>query len=130
MKLVLDEPKYFKDSVSIISDLVSEAKFKANSDGLELVAMDPANVAMVVFKLLSSSFSSFEVDEKEEVAINLNNLKQILRRIKGSDVLTIETDENKLKIVMKSNTTSVIFLRCCILSPLVQHINLYHKIPK
>ena len=105
MKLVLDEPKYFKDSVSIISDLVSEAKFKANSDGLELVAMDPANVAMVVFKLLSSSFSSFEVDEKEEVAINLNNLKQILRRIKGNDVLTIETDENKLKIVMKSNTT-------------------------
>jgi hypothetical protein len=27
MKLTLAEPKYFKDSISIISDLVNEAKF-------------------------------------------------------------------------------------------------------
>ena len=54
MKLVLAEPRYFKESIAIISDLVTEAKFKATKDGLELIAMDPANVAMVIFKLLSS----------------------------------------------------------------------------
>ncbi|MBU0469953.1 MAG: proliferating cell nuclear antigen (pcna) [Nanoarchaeota archaeon] len=106
MKLVLAEPKYFKDSISIISELVTEAKFKATSIGLEMVAMDPANVAMVVFKLLSSSFTEYQVEGSEEISINLNNLKQILRRIKGDDILTLETTEdNKLKIVMKSNTT-------------------------
>ena len=106
MKLVLAEPRYFKDSISIISDLVNEAKFKIDSDGLELVAMDPANVAMVVFKLLSSSFTEYKVDKPEEVAINLNNLKQILRRAKSDDILSLETTEdNKLKIRMKSNTT-------------------------
>ncbi|MBI2112348.1 hypothetical protein HYT52_02325 [Candidatus Woesearchaeota archaeon] len=61
MKVVLAEPKYFKESISIISELVSEAKFKVNSDGLELIAMDPANVAMVVFRLLSSSFTQYDV---------------------------------------------------------------------
>lgn len=106
MKLVLAEPRYFKDSISIISELVTEAKFKAGPGGLELVAMDPANVAMVVFKLLSSSFTQYSVTEPEEVAINLNNLKQILRRAKGDDMLTLETTEdNKLKIQLKSNTT-------------------------
>ncbi|PIN73580.1 proliferating cell nuclear antigen (pcna) [Candidatus Woesearchaeota archaeon CG10_big_fil_rev_8_21_14_0_10_45_16] len=106
MKLVLAEPRYFKDSISIISDLVTEAKFKVNKDGLELIAMDPANVAMVVFKLLSSAFTQYEVKEPETVAINLNNLKQILRRAKGDEVLTLETTEDsKLKIQMKSGST-------------------------
>src|SRR3989338_923969 len=106
MKLVLSEPRYFKDSISIISELVTEAKFKVNQNGLELVAMDQANVAMVVFKMLSSCFSKYEVKDAEEIAINLNNLKQILRRNKGEDILTLETTEdNKLKIIMKSNTT-------------------------
>ncbi len=105
MKLVLAEPRYFKDSITIISDLVTEAKFKAGADGLELVAMDPANVAMVIFKLLSSSFTEYKVDESEEIAVNLNSLKQILRRAKGDDILTLETEDGKLKIQMKSNTT-------------------------
>ena len=106
MKLVLAEPKYFKDSIGIISDLVSEAKFKATKDGLELVAMDPANVAMVIFKLLSSSFTEYTTTGTEEVSINLNNLKQILRRAKSDDMLSLETTEdNKLKIQLKSNTT-------------------------
>jgi proliferating cell nuclear antigen len=106
MKLVLSEPKHFKESISIISDLVTEAKFKVNKNGLELVAMDPANVAMVIFKMLSSSFTQCEVNEEEELAINLNSLKQILRRAKGDDILTLETTEdNKLKVQLKSNTT-------------------------
>ncbi len=104
MKLVLAEPRYFKESISIISELVSEAKFKANSDALELVAMDPANVAMVIFKLLSSCFTEYKVEGSEQVAINLNSLKQILRRAKADDILSLETEENKLKILLKGKT--------------------------
>ena len=106
MKLILAEPKYFKDSIVIISELVGEVKFKASSDGLELIAMDPANVAMVIFKLLSSCFTKYEVKEEEQVAINLSYLKQILKRAKSEDVLTLETTEDsKLKIQLKSDTT-------------------------
>jgi len=105
MKLVLTEPQIFKDSIGIISDLVNEARFKVTQNGLELVAMDPANVAMVIFKLLSSSFDSYEVKEDTEIAINLANLKQILRRVKSTDTLSLElTDENKLKIEFSSGS--------------------------
>ena len=106
MKLVLADPRYFKDSISIVSELVNEVKFKAKKDMLELVAMDPANVAMVIFRLFSSGFTQYQIDADEEIAINLNNLKQILRRAKNDDTLTLETTEdNKLKIQLKSGTT-------------------------
>ena len=106
MKLTLAEPKYLKESISIISDLVNEARFKITKEAVELVAMDPANVAMVIFKLLSSAFSEYNVDTETELAINLTNLKQILRRAKPSDVLTLEvTDDNRVKIQLKGSTT-------------------------
>ena len=104
MKLTLAEPKYLKESITIISDLVNEATFKITKEYIEMVAMDPANVAMVIFKLLASSFVEYTVEDKVEIAINLSNLKQILRRAKPSDMLSLELEENRLKITLKSNT--------------------------
>ena len=106
MKLTLAEPTYLKDSINIISELVTEARFKINKDAMELVAMDPANVAMVVFKLLSSCFTEYDVKEETQIAINLGNLKQILRRVGSNDMLSLEvTNDNKLSIRLKGNTT-------------------------
>ncbi len=110
MKLTLAEPKYLKESITIISDLVNEARFKITPDAIELVAMDPANVAMVIFKLLGSAFVEYNVKENVEISINLNNLKQILRRVKPNDILLIELAENRLKITLKSNTVRVFSL--------------------
>ena len=102
MRLTLAEPKYLKESITIISDLVNEARFKVTKDSIELVAMDPANVAMVIFKLLSSTFTEYDVKKDVEIAINLSNMKQIMRRAKPNDMLTLELDpDNKLKIQLK-----------------------------
>ncbi len=105
MRLSLVEPKYLKESITIISELVNEATFTVSSTGVELVAMDPANVAMVIFKLLPSSFIEYTVDKPQKISINLGNLKQVLRRAKPNDAITLELDENKLKITLKSGTT-------------------------
>lgn len=110
MRLVLSEPRYFKDSVAIISDLVTETQIKLTSNALELVAMDPANVAMVIFKLLSSSFSEYDVKEDMLLAINLSSLKQVLRRVKPSDELILEDEDNKLKITLKGKSTRTFHL--------------------
>ncbi len=104
MKLTLAEPKYLKDSISVISELVAEARFKVTKNSLEMVAMDPANVAMVVFKLLSSAFVEYSVKEDADIAINLNNFKQVLRRAKPNDTLTLELEEGKLKIELKGTS--------------------------
>ena len=110
MKLVLADTKLIKEPITIISDLVNEAKFKVKKDSVEMIAMDPANVAMVIFRLLSSSFVEYTVKEETVISINLNNLKQVLRRIKGNDNLTLEVAENKLKITLSGATTRTFFL--------------------
>jgi len=125
MKLTLAEPSYLKESISIISELVNEARFKVTTDAIELVAMDPANVAMVIFKLLSSCFTEYDVKEPTEIAINLNNLKQILRRAGNSDMLTLEMgDENTLRIQLKGRTTRTFNL------PIIELEDKEQKIPE
>jgi len=104
MKLTIAETKLLKDSISVIADLVTEASFKVTKNAFELVAMDPANVAMVVFKLLSSSFVEYDLKEERTISINLNELKQVLRRIKPDDTLTIENPEAKLKLTLKGKS--------------------------
>ena len=104
MKLTLAEPKYLKESISIISDLVNEGSFKITPEYIELIAIDPANVAMVMFKLLSSSFVEYEVDEEQTVGLNLNNLKQVLKRAKPSDLITLEMGEGKFNITIQGAT--------------------------
>lgn len=101
MKLTLADTKYLKDSISVISELVNEARFKITSNSIELVAMDPANVAMVIFKLLGSAFTEFSVENDTEISINLSNFKQILRRAKPSDMMTLELEEGKMNVTLR-----------------------------
>ncbi|MFH2019919.1 MAG: proliferating cell nuclear antigen (pcna) [archaeon] len=110
MKLTLADSKLLKDSVSIISDLVTEARFTITKDSIDLVAMDPANVAMVIFKLLGSSFTEYHVEKDVKIALNLNNLKQVLKRAGANDIVTLELEENKFKVILKSNTTRTFYL--------------------
>ena len=106
MKLTLAEPKYLKESINIISDLVNEARFKISPNGVELIAMDPANVAMVIYRLLAGAFVEYDLKENTELCLNLESLKQILRRAKPNDAITLEMpDESKIQITMKSQTT-------------------------
>jgi proliferating cell nuclear antigen len=105
MRLTLAEPRTLVDSVNVMSEIVNEVRFKVDKEKIDLVAMDPANVAMLDFKLFSSAFTEYSVDEEKELCISLDSLKAVLKRVKPSDMLTLELDEekNKLKVQMKSD---------------------------
>ncbi|MFH1638385.1 MAG: proliferating cell nuclear antigen (pcna) [Candidatus Woesearchaeota archaeon] len=100
MKLTLAEPRLLKESINIISELVNEVEFKIDKDKLELVAMDPANVAMIDFKILSSAFAEYDPGESTEIAVSLDNLRAILKRAKPTDTITLslDNDKNRLKV--------------------------------
>lgn len=110
MRLTLAETKLLKDSIAIIADIVTEVRFKVTPNGLELIAMDPALVAMIVYKLLSSAFAEYTVKEETTVAVNLNDLKSVLRRTKPSDTLTLELADNKLKLTLKGASKREFFI--------------------
>ncbi|MAF37097.1 proliferating cell nuclear antigen (pcna) [archaeon] len=107
MKLTLTEPRFLKEPIAIISELVTDVKFKVNKDKIELVAMDPANVAMINFKLLASAFVEYDVEDDKTIGINLEHFRNVLRRAKPTDTVTLVLDEekNRLTIQLKGEST-------------------------
>jgi len=107
MKLVLAESKYLKDSIAILSELVTDVNLSVDKDKIELIAADPANVSMVIYKLLSSAFTEYSVDKPTQIAINLESLKQVLRRAKPTDIIEIDLDSesSKLRLTLKGDST-------------------------
>jgi len=93
----LEDPSLLSKTIEVISDLVTEVRIKLNEFGMSITAIDPANVAMVRFKLPKSSFSQFETGD-EVLGINLDSLKKILKRCGSGTPLIFEKKENLLEI--------------------------------
>jgi proliferating cell nuclear antigen len=105
MLLKLDHPKLFSEIIGIISELVLEVKLKVSKEGLSIIAIDPANVAMVSFKLPNTAFSELEIEGKEVLGVSLESLKAVLRRIHSGSILIITREENELKLQIKDKVT-------------------------
>ncbi len=98
MQLKLDNPRIFSDIISIISELVTEVKLRVTTEGLSLTAIDPANVAMVFFKMPAQLFSQFDLEKEAVLGLNLENLKAVLRRCKSGSSLILAKEDNFLKL--------------------------------
>lgn len=99
MILKLDQPKLLSDAIGIISEIVTEVRIKLLDEGLSIVAVDPANVAMTIFKLPRNAFAQYEAGG-EIWGVNLADLKQVLRRASSSSSVVFEQEENQLKITI------------------------------
>jgi len=97
MLVKLENPILLAKAVELISELVTEVRIKVNEYGMSITAMDPANVAMVGFKLPRMNFSQLETDE-ETLGVNLDDLKRILKRCGSGSSLILEKKENLLEI--------------------------------
>jgi proliferating cell nuclear antigen len=100
MLVRLEDPSLLLKVIEVISELVTEVRLKVNEFGMSITAIDPANVAMVKFRLPKGSFSQFEA-ENESLGINLDSLKKILRRCGGGTPLTLEKKENNIEILIQ-----------------------------
>jgi proliferating cell nuclear antigen len=98
MLLKLDHPKLFSEIIGVISDFILEVKIKVTKEGMSIIAIDPANVAMILFKLPASAFAELEVENEEILGVSLDSLKAVLRRVKSGSVLVISKQENELRL--------------------------------
>ena len=100
MELILETPQLLKKSMDIISDIVLEGTIVFKKDYLELVALNSNNVVMVIFKLLSTNFEKYEVEEDTQISLSLEHLSTVLKTCddKGKLILDVDTTRNKLKI--------------------------------
>lgn len=97
MLVKLENPAVLAKAIDVISELVTEVNITVNEYGLSISAMDPANVAMVGFRVPKSAFSQFEGDA-QKIGVNLDNVKKILKRAGAGSSILIERKENLLDI--------------------------------
>lgn len=99
MLVKIEKPKDLAEAISIISEIVTEVRIKLLPEGMSIIAVDPANVAMVIFKIPKESFSQYEPG-REVWSVNLEDLKRILKRASTSGSIVLEQEENQLKIAI------------------------------
>ena len=69
--LKLNDPKILNNTIGTISEFISDATFQITNEGLKLVAMDPANISMVILTLLPSAFTEYQVNEPSNQHLQL-----------------------------------------------------------
>jgi proliferating cell nuclear antigen len=89
-----------RELVEVISTLVSEVKFSVSKEGIEVKAVDPSHVAMLVLKLDRGAFEEF-TGEPTEIGVDVEKLKEVLRLSKPGDVLDLQFDGGKNRLVIK-----------------------------
>ncbi|WP_135821740.1 DNA polymerase sliding clamp [Halostella litorea] len=82
------------DSVSV---LVDECKIHLDDDGIEIRAVDPANVGMVDLSLSADAFESYEADGGV-IGVNLSRLEDIVGMADSDQLVELELDEETRKL--------------------------------
>jgi proliferating cell nuclear antigen len=77
--------------------LVDECKIHLNEDGLEIRAVDPANVGMVDLSLSAEAFESYEADGGL-IGVNLVRLQDIAGMADSDQLVQLELDEETRKL--------------------------------
>ncbi len=106
-KAEIEDVSLLQDSLKTISDLISEGIFQIKDDGIELIAADPAMVALVDFKIEEDVFESYDLEEETKMGLNLENLYSIIRRANSNDtiVFTLDEDDSSFHITMENSST-------------------------
>jgi proliferating cell nuclear antigen len=88
-----------RELVEVISTLVSEVKLGISKDGVEVKAVDPSHVAMLVARLKEGAFEEFS-GEPAEIGVDVEKLKEVLRLSKPGDILELQYDGGRNRLVM------------------------------
>ena len=122
--LRVNDTKILNNTFGIISEFLSDATFHITNEGLKLIAKDHANISMVVLTILPSAFTEYTVNEPTKITINLEGLRQSLKRVKAEESLTLSLSSNKLNATIIGNSTKRFSI------PLIETEETERKVPE
>jgi proliferating cell nuclear antigen PCNA len=101
----INDPKILKNGIAAVYELVKEeTSVQLSNDGIMITAMDPAQVSMVIFRLLTPAFETYKLDKEGVIGIDMERLNQVLKQVSPDDKMTIKVDGNMMKITCKSRS--------------------------
>jgi len=91
------EQSALKDALGVVNALVSECKLNTTPDGIEITAVDPANVGMVDLSIDESVFEAYEADGGT-LGINLEKLLDVVGMGDSGDLVDLKLNEETRKL--------------------------------
>lgn len=92
--------KQFMTVMEALGNIVDEARFKFGKDGLEIKALDPAQIALIHIKMPSEAFLEYSVESELEVGVNVNGLLKTVPKPKKGDKLVFQANEEFYEITI------------------------------
>ncbi|KAL9708721.1 proliferating cell nuclear antigen [Leucoagaricus gongylophorus] len=86
----LREAAILKKLLDAIKELVTDANFECNEEGINLQAMDNSHVALVAVQLEAAGFRSYRCDRPMPLGVNLTSLTKVLKCAKDDDLVTLK----------------------------------------
>ena len=103
-KATTKEPDVLIGLISTVAEIIDEGVFKLTKKGIELKAADRAMVAVVDLSIAAEAFEEYKLDKDQEIGLNITNLLSVLKRGSGAGKLSLELEENKLKITIQNSS--------------------------
>lgn len=86
----LAEAGTLKKLLDAIKELVTDANFECNEEGINLQAMDNSHVALVAVLLEAAGFKKYRCDRPMPLGVNLTSLTKVLKCAKDDDICTLK----------------------------------------
>ncbi|MCL4331566.1 MAG: DNA polymerase sliding clamp [Candidatus Thermoplasmatota archaeon] len=102
--------KNLKEIADLLNTVVTEAKFKIDQTGISVKVVDPAHVAMVSIDVPKEAFVEYQIDGEEEISIDVERMKSVIRLANSGDQVTLTKEKEKLKFEINNISKSIALL--------------------
>jgi proliferating cell nuclear antigen len=94
-----------KTLTEALKEVLQDTNIHFNNEGIEIVNVDPDNIAFVSLKLIGSRFEEYHCPSPLMVGVNMAALHKLLKTIGNNDTLTmyvLKEDKDRLGIVIQN----------------------------
>ena len=100
-----------KSTFEVLKDILNDVNIIFTAEGLKILTLDTARVALVDFNLMADNFDEYECSGEVIAGINIANTYKLLKTITNTDVVTfdikdIEFLHIKIENTVKKSSTS------------------------
>lgn len=111
-KLKITEIKDFKNILDILSNIVSIAHVDFSGREVTVEGSDPGNTAIVSIKIDQENIEELESDEDLRVALNVEKLDKVFKKLTDDDYVELEFDERTCEITSEGQIRKEFELPC------------------
>lgn len=99
------QAKKLQDIIRKVATLTEEVNLNLTQDGISILAVDPAHVAMIKMVIGKDEFEEYDVKENKTIGIRVQVVEEQVKLSKGDDVVHFDVDEKENLIIKFGHVT-------------------------